>query len=99
MNVVEEAGPGARGRRERGARSAQREARANRVQQILDQVVVSIGRAADRLQQALVEGATPDATEWTALLSDGYTTNEQRAVNDGQATAGTAGAQGATTFF
>jgi len=41
----------------------------------------------------------PDAEEWTALLSAGYTTDEQRCASDpgAQTAAGSAGSD--TTFF
>jgi len=52
----------------------------DRVHQIVDQVNASIGAAVRRLQQALAEGRPPSADEWQALLSAGYTTDEQRAI-------------------
>ncbi len=58
----------------------------DRVHQILDQVNSSIGSAVVRLQAALAEGRVPDAAEWDALLSAGYTTNEQHALANGQST-------------
>ena len=51
----------------------------DRVNQILDQVSASIVGGMARLQSALAEGRAPDAAEWTALLSAGYTTAEQHA--------------------
>ena len=53
----------------------------DRVNQILDQVSASIAGGMTRLQSALAEGRAPDATEWAALLSAGYTTAEQHAGN------------------
>ena len=46
----------------------------DRVQQILDQITQSMGAACARLAQ----GHRPDSEEWHALLSAGYTTEEQR---------------------
>ena len=71
----------------------------DRVQQIVEQVCASIGRAADRLQQALIEGNPPSPAEWAALLSDGYTTNEQRALTASTAPATPAAPRSDTTFF
>lgn len=64
----------------------------DRVQQILDQVGRSMTQAAARLHQAAAEGRAPDAAEWQALVSEGYTTQEQRA-------GGAAPASSETTFF
>ena len=55
----------------------------DRVNQILDQVNSSIGSAMTRLQTALAEGRAPDAAEWAALLSVGYSTAEQHAAASG----------------
>jgi methyl-accepting chemotaxis protein len=52
----------------------------DRVQQIMDQVCGSIAQGVQRLQSALEGGQAPTAAEWSALLSDGYTTHEQRKV-------------------
>jgi len=75
----------------------------DRVNQILDQVNASIAGGMARLQTALAEGRAPDAAEWSALLSAGYTTAEQHAAaRDGQASkaaSNTAGASTETTFF
>jgi methyl-accepting chemotaxis protein len=75
----------------------------DRVHQIMDQVAQSIGQGVARLQQALAAGAAPGADEWTALLSAGYTTDEQRAVgnggNGGGARAASASSSSDTTFF
>jgi len=51
----------------------------DRVSQILDQVSASINDATTQLKTALFEGRAPNAGDWTALLSAGYTTAEQRA--------------------
>lgn len=70
----------------------------DRVQQILDQVTASMHRAAERFEQALLQGSPPDAAAWAALLAEGYTTHDQRAV--GATDAGHAPAAGsAMTFF
>lgn len=71
----------------------------DRVHQIMDQVNSSIASAVARLQQSLIDGRAPDADEWTALLSAGYTTDEQRCASDpgAQTAAGSAGSD--TTFF
>ena len=75
----------------------------DRVNQILDQVNQSIGSAMARLQTALAEGRAPDAAEWNALLSVGYTTAEQHAAASGSgslkaaSTAATSSTE--TTFF
>lgn len=71
----------------------------DRVHQIMDQVNSSIASAVAQLQQSLIDGRVPDADEWTALLSAGYTTDEQRYASDpgAQTAAGSAGSD--TTFF
>lgn len=70
----------------------------DRVHQILDQVRQSMTQATQRLQQAVAEGRMPDAAEWEALLTAGYSTEEQRQVSAGQsATSAVAGTE--TTFF
>jgi methyl-accepting chemotaxis protein len=74
----------------------------DRVQQIMDQVCQSIGLAVARLQAGLAQGQAPGAEEWTRLLSQGYTTDEQRAVAGelGSPNApATAPTGTATTFF
>jgi methyl-accepting chemotaxis protein len=75
----------------------------DRVHQIVDQVNASIHSAVACLSQALAEGKAPQADEWLALLSAGYTTNEQRAVNGPSAGSGgtpaTAQAAIEITFF
>lgn len=70
----------------------------DRVSQILDQVSASIATGAQRLRQAVDEGRAPDASEWHALLSAGYTTDEQRAALGGSAPP-PAAASNETTFF
>lgn len=70
----------------------------DRVHQILDQVRNSMAQAADRLQGALADGRVPDASEWEALLTAGYTTDEQRQAASG-GSAGSAGSSTETTFF
>ena len=67
----------------------------DRVSQILDQVSASINSATARLKTALTEGRAPDAGDWAALLSRGYTTAEQRAGSGSAA----AQASSETTFF
>jgi methyl-accepting chemotaxis protein len=67
----------------------------DRVSQILDQVSASINGATAQLKAALAEGRAPDAADWAALLSRGYTTAEQRA-GGGHAAAQ---ASSETTFF
>jgi len=72
----------------------------DRVHQIMDQVAQSIAQGMARLQQALAAGVAPGADEWTALLSAGYTTDEQRAVgSSGGAPAAAASSSSDTTFF
>jgi methyl-accepting chemotaxis protein len=66
----------------------------DRVHQIVDQVNASIHSAVACLSQALAQGRAPQAEEWLALLSAGYTTDEQRAV-DGPG-AGSGGGRGGT---
>jgi len=50
----------------------------DRVQQMLEQVSASIERGTKQLSQALRSGQPLDASDWQALLSEGYTTPEQR---------------------
>jgi len=71
----------------------------DRVHQILDQVHGSIQNAAAQLQEAIANGTPLDPGAWSAVLSSGYTTAEQRAVGNATApgTAPTAGAD--VTFF
>jgi methyl-accepting chemotaxis protein len=73
----------------------------DRVHQIVDQVNASILSAMACLSEALAQGKAPPADDWLALLSKGYTTDEQRAV-DGSSQAAAAPAARATsetTFF
>jgi methyl-accepting chemotaxis protein len=72
----------------------------DRVHQIMDQVGASILTAADHLKAALDAGQVPDPQQWKTLLSAGYTTAEQRAV-DSPGAAGPAATSAAqeTTFF
>ena len=70
----------------------------DRVHQIMDQVNSSITSAVARLQQSLVDGAAPSAEEWAALLSAGYTTDEQRNASSAEASAA-APSSNDTTFF
>lgn len=71
----------------------------DRVHQIMDQVGDSIRNAVANLQQTLPSGQAPDAASWQALLSAGYTTDEQRAVVAGEAPARKAQSTSETTFF
>ncbi len=71
----------------------------DRVSQILDQVSASITTAAQRLRRAFDEGRVPDADEWQALLSAGYTTDEQRAVGSAGRTPTPVASSSETTFF
>ncbi|MFT3954733.1 MAG: methyl-accepting chemotaxis protein [Piscinibacter sp.] len=71
----------------------------DRVSQILDQVGHSITTAADHLRSALDQGRAPDAADWQALLSAGYTTAEQRAASSTQTATPSASASSDTTFF
>jgi methyl-accepting chemotaxis protein len=76
----------------------------DRVHQILDQVNGSIADAVARLQTALADGRVPDAAEWAALLSAGYTTLEQHTLAQGGSPGPAAGRPAAassteTTFF
>jgi methyl-accepting chemotaxis protein len=68
----------------------------DRVHQILDQLHGSIHGAVDSLRQTLPLGQAPQAQQWQALLSTGYTTDEQRAVTQGPSARAAAGE---TTFF
>lgn len=70
----------------------------DRVQQILDQVVTSMNRSFEQLRQSLAEGQPPDPAQWAALLSEGYTTQDQRALHDGGG-APPAPTKTETTFF
>ena len=70
----------------------------DRVQQILDQVCSSMNQALTRFHQALADGQLPEPAHWTALLSEGYTTQDQRDV-DHTATGNGPAARTETTFF
>jgi methyl-accepting chemotaxis protein len=50
----------------------------DRVQQILDQITLSMATGSARLQDGAATGQLPDATEWAALINAGYTTAEQK---------------------
>lgn len=50
----------------------------DRVQQILDQIAQSMEAVTDRLHEGTAQGNVPGLQEWDALLSEGYTTDEQR---------------------
>jgi methyl-accepting chemotaxis protein len=71
----------------------------DRVHQIMDQVHASIHSAVAALQQALLSGQAPPAGDWQALLSAGYTTDEQRVVGQGGKAATAPQATTETTFF
>lgn len=74
----------------------------DRVHQIVEQVNASIHSAVACLAQELAQGKVPQADEWLALLSAGYTTHEQRTVGrPGESGSAPAAAQTATetTFF
>jgi methyl-accepting chemotaxis protein len=53
----------------------------DRVHQILEQLRQSVSSASATLGEALDKGEPPDAQRWQALLAEGYTTHEQRAVS------------------
>ena len=71
----------------------------DRVHQILDQVRQSMSEAAQRLQEAVASGRVPDAAEWEALLTAGYTTDEQRSATAGGSSPAAASSSSETTFF
>ena len=71
----------------------------DRVQQIMDQVLGSIHGATAALRQAVESGTPPDPAAWQALLSAGYTTEEQRAVGSGARAPAAPQASAETTFF
>lgn len=62
----------------------------DRVHQIMDQLGSSIDTAVARMQACLIAGTAPAAAEWAALLSAGYSTDEQRAVGSAAAKSATA---------
>jgi methyl-accepting chemotaxis protein len=72
----------------------------DRVHQIMDQVSSSISSAVAQLQLSLASGTAPDAQAWTALLSAGYTMDDQRAVGGSALPApASASVTSDTTFF
>ncbi len=71
----------------------------DRVHQIMSQVCDSMASTVARLRLALSNGSIPGEAEWTALLTAGYTTDEQRAVASGVAGEITSPGGGETTFF
>jgi methyl-accepting chemotaxis protein len=72
----------------------------DRVHQIMDQVGSSISSAVAQLQLSLASGTAPDAQAWTALLSAGYTMDDQRAVGGSALPApASAAVTSDTTFF
>lgn len=74
----------------------------DRVQQILDQVVQSISAGSDCLRQAMDSGQAPDPQAWNALLTAGYTTDEQRQIGQSAGPSHTASADSGAqtvTFF
>ncbi len=69
----------------------------DRVQQILDQISQSMHAVTTRLNETTAEGHLPELAAWEALLSEGYTTDEQRA---GLPSGSAASSQAASaTFF
>ena len=71
----------------------------DRVHQILDQLRDSMQSATASLQQSVADGQIPDAATWEAVLSSGYTTDEQRAVTRGTPVNASPAANLETTFF
>ena len=71
----------------------------DRVHQILDQVRQSMSQAAQRLQAAVATGHIPDPAEWEALLTAGYTTDEQRSATAGGVSPAAGSGSSETTFF
>jgi methyl-accepting chemotaxis protein len=71
----------------------------DRVQQIINQVQTSMHAAVERLGQNLCAGTVPAPGDWHALLNDGYTTEEQRAVGARKAPAASPVPLGEATFF
>jgi methyl-accepting chemotaxis protein len=71
---------------------------ADRVHQILDQIVSSMNTSADHLRQSVQAGALPDTAAWHELLEAGYTTHEQRDNHAGATTPGSPAAT-AVEFF
>ncbi|MDP4299975.1 methyl-accepting chemotaxis protein [Leptothrix discophora] len=66
----------------------------DRVQQILDQITQSMASTRACLHEAAETGRMPQAQDWEALLSAGYTTAEQKdlSIDPGQATQASGGA-------
>lgn len=71
----------------------------DRVQQIVQQVQASIVSSVNHLQQTLPAGLVPEAGEWHALLSAGYTTDEQRVALTGAARVASPKPASEVTFF
>ena len=71
----------------------------DRVHQIMDQLRASMTAAVESLSGDLRQGRIPDAQAWQALLGQGYTTAEQRAVSRGQPVPAKPQAAVETTFF
>jgi methyl-accepting chemotaxis protein len=71
----------------------------DRVHQIMDQLRASMTAAVESLSGDVRQGRIPDAQTWQALLGQGYTTAEQRAVARGQAAPARPQAAVETTFF
>jgi methyl-accepting chemotaxis protein len=72
----------------------------DRVQQIMEQVSLSIGSAVAQLQSSLAAGSVPDAQTWTRLLSAGYTMEDQRSAGSlARPAQGAAPVTSDTTFF
>ena len=71
----------------------------DRVHQIVDQVNDSIRSGVACLHLTLAEGRAPGADEWEALLSAGYTTDDQRNVASGSTAPAAPQTSSDTTFF
>lgn len=71
----------------------------DRVQQIVEQVQQSMRAAMQALDAAARAGQAPDPAQWQALLTEGYTTAEQRAAGGDKAAVPAPGATLETTFF
>ena len=56
-------------------------------------------RAPEMSAALMIDGTAPDADEWTALLSAGYTTDEQRFASAPGAQAAATSSSNDTTFF
>lgn len=50
----------------------------DRVQQILDQIAQSMHAVTERMNETTAQGSLPEYEAWETLLSEGYTTDEQR---------------------